>query len=124
MVKNICSILITSHNLETMARFYQDYLGIPLEKEDHGGLDIHYGADIGTLHFGLHPPSNFNQKEAGCASTKIAFTVDDLPKLLDDLDKKGVPLVIPIHDEGFGPTATVSDPDGNLVELVELNYEF
>ena len=28
------------------------------------------------------------------------------------------------HDEGFGPVASFHDPDGNLIEPVELRYEF
>jgi hypothetical protein len=28
------------------------------------------------------------------------------------------------HDEVFGPVASFHDPDGNLIELVELRYEF
>jgi catechol 2,3-dioxygenase-like lactoylglutathione lyase family enzyme len=123
-ISSICGVIITTDNLERMADFYQRVLGLPLEREEHGGMDIHYGIDLGALHFAIHPLSDFGETEPGNATVKIAFTVDSLASYVSRLAAEGYQPVQAPHDEGFGPVASFRDPDGNLIELVELRYEF
>lgn len=122
-VSNICGVIIATTNMDAMLKFYQDDLGLPLKKESHGGLDVHYGMDMNNhVHFALHPPSNFRQTDAGHASIKIALMVTELEALVARLAALShVPFIEP-HDAGFGTVATYKDPDGNLVELVELRH--
>lgn len=124
MVKSICGVIITTNNMQGMVDFYKNLVGLPLEKEEHGDLDVHYGADIGDCHFGIHPPSSFQQTNPGNATTKIAFHVESLNKYLETFKRAGLEPVLGPKDEGFGQLACFYDPDGNLIELVELNYTF
>ena len=123
-IGSICGIILTTERLEAMAAFYRDALGLPLEREEHGDMDVHYGCDLGTVHFAIHPPADFGETNRGNASAKIAFRVDALQPYVERLKKAGVSPVQEPHDEGFGPVASFRDPDGNLFELVELTYEF
>jgi catechol 2,3-dioxygenase-like lactoylglutathione lyase family enzyme len=123
-ISSICGVIITTGNLERMVDFYQRVLGLPLEKEEHGELDIHYGVDLGALHFAIHPLSDFGETTPGNAAVKIAFTVDSLKSYVSRLAAEGYQPVQAPHDEGFGPVASFRDPDDNLIELVELRYEF
>jgi catechol 2,3-dioxygenase-like lactoylglutathione lyase family enzyme len=107
-----------------MVRFYRDILGLSLEKEEHSDLEVHYGIDLGNLHFAIHPLADFGEAVPGNAATKIAFTVDSLDRYVARLAEHGYNPVHEPHDEGFGPVASFKDPDGNLIELVELKYEF
>ncbi len=122
-VSSICGVIVVSDNPQALARFYGDALGLVFEEEDHGDLAIHYGVDLGTVHFGIHPATNFKD-HPGRGGVAVAFAVssvsDDLARCLE----RGASLVIEPHDEGFGPVATLSDPEGNLFELVELTYDF
>lgn len=114
---------MVSDDVDALAKFYAQGLGLVFEREDHGGLDIHYGVDIGTVHFGIHPPSNFGGRGPSKA-TPIAFSVDSVHAHLGRLVELGAEIVIEPHDEGFGPVTTLADPQGNLFELVELTHEF
>lgn len=122
-VKSICGVIFVSEHVEKLASFYSRGLGIELEKEDHGGLDIHFGTDIGTVHFAIHPPSNFGDRGPS-RGTAVAFQVDSIAEHLDALQELGAQVVTEPHDEGFGMVVTLADPDGNLFELVELTHEF
>jgi predicted enzyme related to lactoylglutathione lyase len=123
-VKSICGVILASPNPEALAKFYSSALGIDFEREEHGGLLEHYGADIGEVHFGIHPPENLSKPSAGNSSTSIAFNVESLQQVVARLNEMGAVEVSAPHNEGFGMTATYADPLGNFFEVVELDYEF
>src|SRR5262245_4140611 len=110
--------------MDEMVGFYRDLLELPLEKEEHGDLETPYGVDLGNIHFAIHPLADFGETTPGNATAKIAFEVDSLNDYLRKLADRGYRSVQEPHDEGFGPVAAFRDPDGNLIELVELSYEF
>ncbi len=122
-VSSICGVILISENVQALADFYSHGLGVEFEREDHGGLDIHYGVDIGNTHFGIHPPSNF-KGHGPSSATPIAFAVSSLAGHLAKFTEKGASVVTEPHDEGFGMVVTCSDPAGNLFELVELTHSF
>ncbi len=123
-VKSICGAILVSQSPEKLAAFYSEALGIEFGREDHGGLAPHWGADIGTVHFGIHPPENFLRDFAGRASAVLAFDVDSVADCEARLERLGSPCIQPPHDEGFGKVASYLDPEGNQFEIVELSYEF
>ena len=123
-VKSICGAILVSRDPEALARFYAEALGLGFEHEEHAGLAPHWGVDIGTVHFGIHPPENFKREAAGRASVVLAFDVTSLSECLARLEKLGAACIQPPHDEGFGTVASFTDPDGNQFEVVELRYEF
>ncbi len=124
-IQSICGVILTTDNMEEMVAFYRDVLGLALEREEHGGLEVHYGVDLNhQVHFALHPPADFQLSEAGHAKAKVAFTVEDLSALVQKLGEAGHEAFIDVHDEGFGPVAAYKDPDGNVLELVQLQYSF
>jgi predicted enzyme related to lactoylglutathione lyase len=122
-VTSICAVILLSDDVEALVKFYAAGLDLEFEREDHGGLDTHYGVDIGEVHFGIHPPSNFEGRGPSRA-TPIAFAVTSVDEHLPKLKALGAIVVVEPHDEGFGPVVTCADPQGNLFELVELQYEF
>ena len=122
-VKSVCGVILVSENVDALAAFYREGLGLALEREDHGGLDVHWGVDLGQIHFAIHPPSNFGQRGAS-RGTAVAFEVDSIAAHLAKLETLGATVVTPTHDEGFGDVVTLADPEGNLLELAELRYDF
>lgn len=123
-VESVCGVIFTTERLNDMVGFYQNVLGLRFEREEHGDLEAHYGVNLGNLHFAIHPLSSFNETKPGNASAKIAFQVDSLSDYVARLESYGYKPVQEPHDEGFGPVASFNDPDGNLIELVELKFEF
>lgn len=122
--KSICGVIIAAKKPMALADFYGKVLELKFEEEDHGGLEVHYGADIGEVHFGIHPPTNLNMDKVGHACIAIAFNVDNLEDTQQRLQELGAEQIIEPHDEGFGMTASYRDPEGNQFEIVELNYDF
>jgi predicted enzyme related to lactoylglutathione lyase len=123
-VKSICGAILISRDPESLARFYAEALGLAFTHEDHAGLAPHWGVDVGHVHFGIHPPENFNRQTAGQGSVVLTFDVDSLPECLARLERLGATLLQPPHDEGFGLVTSFTDPEGNPFELVELTYDF
>lgn len=123
-VKSICGVILISDDPASLAEFYAEVFDLGFEREDHGDLAVHFGVDIGRIHFGIHPPSNFGKVTPGNASTALAFEVDSLAETSEKLSALGAEQVREPHDEGFGPVAAYLDPDGNQFEIVELRYEF
>jgi catechol 2,3-dioxygenase-like lactoylglutathione lyase family enzyme len=121
---SVCGVILVTNDVERLAAFYRDMMDLPLEREEHGELPVHYGVDVGITHLGIHPPASFGRGTARPGGSVFALQVDDLDSWLDRLDSRGIRPVVPKHDEGFGPVAAIEDPDGNLIELVELNYDF
>lgn len=120
---SVCGVILTTDDPMRLARFYTSALGVVFEREEHDGLSAHYGADVGETHVGLHPPESFAQASDE-RRPAVAFAVDELEPYLERLETLGAKVVLPPHDEGFGRTTTYADPDGNLLELVELSYDF
>lgn len=123
-IKSICGVIIASENPQRLAEFYSDVFGVAFEEEDHGGLEKHYGVDIGEIHLGIHPPGNLGKSEIGNSSISVAYNVTSLAEVIQRLAKTGAIQVLAPHDEGFGMVASYKDPDGNQFEIVELNYDF
>jgi predicted enzyme related to lactoylglutathione lyase len=123
-VRSICGTILMGRNPDALARFYAEALGLSFDREEHAGLSPHWGVDIGTVHFGIHPPENFKRSVAGQGSVVLTFDVTSLPECQARLERLGAPCLQPPHDEGFGLVASFSDPEGNLFEIVELTYRF
>jgi predicted enzyme related to lactoylglutathione lyase len=123
-VRSICGAILVSDDPQALARFYADALGLTFAREEHGGLAPHWGVDIGTVHFGIHPPQNFKRSSAGQGSVVLTFDVTSLSECASRLEGLGAACIQPPHDEGFGMVASFTDPDGNQFEVVELAYEF
>jgi predicted enzyme related to lactoylglutathione lyase len=120
----ICGVILVSDKPERLAAFYGRVLGCTFTRELHDDLAEHYGVDIGEVHFGIHPPSNFKRTAPGGGSTVVAFNVPSIADCMKVLEELGAHPVRPPHDEGFGLVTSFLDPDGNTFELVELTYEF
>lgn len=121
---SVCGTILVTDDVERLAAFYGDRLGLPLVRENHDGLPVHYGVDIGHTHLGIHPPGSFGRSIWPRGGSIIALQVDSLDAWLARLQDHAVPLESEPMSEGFGTFCRICDPDGNIIELVELDYEF
>jgi catechol 2,3-dioxygenase-like lactoylglutathione lyase family enzyme len=48
-LKFLSAVLIVSKDVARLGRFYRNVLGVPLEHEQHGELEEHYGCELGEL---------------------------------------------------------------------------
>ncbi|HYF01141.1 MAG TPA: VOC family protein [Planctomycetota bacterium] len=114
----VCAVLVKAREIETLAAFYRDVCGLPLQEEGPPS-DRHYGCELGDVHFAVH------RAEPGAgpgeAGYRIAWAVDDVDAFVAHLRQRGVPIAMEPADRGFGRLATFRDPEGNAVEIVTLS---
>ena len=114
------AVLITSKNPEKLYNFYKNVLKFPIEEEQHGETQKHYGCEMGDLHFAIHPIENFEGKTSEVGSIKLAFEVFDIKAFVENLRSHNIePLYAP---KEMGPMliTAVKDPDGNYLEFTQL----
>jgi catechol 2,3-dioxygenase-like lactoylglutathione lyase family enzyme len=119
-IEFLSAILIYSRNAERLAEFYRDVLGIPLEREQHGTSPVHYGCELGDVHFAIHPDESGLDEHVKERRFRLAFSVFSTEALVERLKSHGVPTLYPPKLAGFAVFTAVHDPDGNYVEFTEL----
>ena len=120
-IEFLSAVLLVTKNLEQLAAFYKDIVGLPLESEEHGETKKHYGCELGDLHFAIHPIDNFAGTGYGTGSIKLAFTVFDLKGFIERAEAKGAKFAYPPKDTGFALMTALTDPDGNYIEFTQLS---
>jgi catechol 2,3-dioxygenase-like lactoylglutathione lyase family enzyme len=123
-IEFLSAILIYSRDAERLAGFYRDVLGIPLEEESHDSTPLHYGCELGDIHFAIHPSKNELDGTAKEQRFRLSFTVFSTKALLERLESHGVkPLYAP-RDSSFATFTALHDPDGNYIEFTELRDDW
>jgi len=73
------------------------------------------------VEIGLRPKGTV---DIGKDAASIQFLVDNLDEEYRRLVKKGVKFIFEPHEEPWGgKQASLHDPDGNLLEITEINWE-
>ncbi len=114
------AVLLVSKDAERLASFYKNILGVPLEDEQHGEAKLHYGCELGDLHFAIHPTDNFEGESPGVGSVKLAFEVFDIDSFVQEMAKKNVDVLYAPKQMGPMRITAIKDPDGNLIEFTQL----
>ena len=141
-VQNIRHTGIVVTDLEASLRFYRDLLGFREMKrlEESGAyIDNMLALDaaqlttvklaapdgnlIELLHFRSHPRKSAGPREAcSIGITHVAFTVGDIDQAYVSLRNQGVQFNAPPQSspDGYAKVAFCRDPDGILIELVQV----
>lgn len=96
-----------------IAKFYQDVLGLPLEKRNKNEFTCMLGATFFAVH-GLQPG------QATTTNAEIGIHFPDLDKFVKGLIRKKIELNEPIKDYPWARAATILDPLGNSIYLMQL----
>jgi uncharacterized glyoxalase superfamily protein PhnB len=81
------------------------------------------GFECGGVEIGLIPKLKKGERVAP-NSPSIEFLVEDVEKFYTELKNKGVTFIKELHEEPWGGRqATFTDPDGNTLEIVQINWE-
>ena len=119
-VHSIGALLLISDDAERLAVFYRDAMGLPLEEERHDNVTLHYGCEIGGMHFAIHPSADWPGAAVPDAqSPVIVFYSDDITSAYEQLVAHDVPATPPF-DHGFAVLTAFRDPDGNNVQVMSL----
>jgi len=119
MIKTVWSITFYVSDLKRATKFYEEILGLEKKYE----YSSYAGFDCGGVEIGLIPKPEESQK-ASVLSPSVEFLVDDIEKAYNALKKKGVEFTKELHEETWGGRqATFADPDGNILEITQINWE-
>lgn len=119
MIKTVWSITFYVSDLKRATKFYQETLGLEKKYE----YPSYVGFECGGLEIGLIPKPE-EERKSSPLSPAVEFLVDDADKVYKELKIEGVKLIKELHDEPWGGReATFTDPDGNVLEIVQIDWQ-
>lgn len=117
MTPTLHSIAVFVTDLERARIFYQDQLGLLVNKAGSFGFEFLDGPP----HLGVHPAQHPDAVAMVGRHTGLTFEVANLLDFCSRLGEQGVRFVAEPTQQGFGIMAMVADPDGNVIALWEDN---
>jgi len=119
LIERVTAILLISPDARALADFYRNALELPLEDEEHPGVPLHYGCNVGGVHLAIHASAGFTGVPTRDAQSPVmVLGTSNVRAIAERLPEKGVQTIGPT-DHGFGLIVSFRDPDGNLVEILE-----
>ena len=119
MIKTVWSVTFYVSDLKRAAKFYEKTLGLEKKYE----YSSYVGFECGGVEIGLIPKPKEEQK-SDSLSPSVELLVDDVDNVYEKFKGKGVKVIKELHDEPWGGReATLADPDGNIIEIVQIDWE-
>jgi catechol 2,3-dioxygenase-like lactoylglutathione lyase family enzyme len=117
MIKSVWGVTFFVSDLKKALSFYEITLGLNKKYE----YSSYAGFDCGGVEIGLIPRK---QLKRGDDAPTIELIVDNVDEAYRTLKAKGVRFVKEPHNETWGARqATFLDPDGNILEITQINWE-
>ena len=117
MIKTIWCVTFCVSDLRRAIDFYEKALGLTKKYE----YSSYAGFECGNVEIGLIPKEKV---EIGKDAAIIEFMVDNVDRFCETMRMKNVDIVEPPHNEQWGGRqASFKDPDGNILEVVQINWE-
>ena len=108
--------MLVCSDLGRSRSFYRDVIGLKLVA-DHAPHWVEFELAGGAT-LGLHPKSEVLAVRPG--SLQLGFDVEDVDAFVAGCVARGVPVFQEPHDESFGRSAVIGDPDGYPVQVGTL----
>ena len=119
MINSIGGVIIWTKNtrFSEMVRFYSQTLDLPIYSEKPGFVVFRWG-DM-RLNLGIH--SEVSGLNNDSIRIMVNFLTDDIKLSFQTLSSNGVEFVrMPTREHWGGWVSTFKDPDGNLLQLLQL----
>jgi catechol 2,3-dioxygenase-like lactoylglutathione lyase family enzyme len=119
MINGIVGITLWTADLDRLFRFYRDTLRLPLHSfhEDEGFAAF----QLGDLRFNVGRHSQISGRSRDPLRVMPHLGVDDIHAEYERLAAAGVEFIrVPEQEHWGGWVATLRDPDGNVLQLLQL----
>jgi len=117
MIKGLSGATIWSEDLGKLLPFYRDVLGLPVGIDTPGFVLL---GKPGTPALALGTHSEVRGRNADPARHMVGLETDDVTADWKRLKAAGVEFVEDPKDYGNVMLATLKDPEGNLVQLLQF----
>lgn len=117
MIKGLAGATIWSEDLNRLLPFYRDVVGLKVRIQTPGFV-VFGDAEGPALGLGTH--SEVHGRNADAARHMIGLLTDDVAADYKRLKSAGVEFIEAPTDYGNLEMATLQDPDGNLVQVMQL----
>lgn len=109
------------HRLDRAHDFYAHALGLPLKAAQPAqGWCVFALGDVDLVVEAVPPDADEDEQALVGRLTGLSFAVADIQAAQLDLTARGVPFVGPAERQAWGGwLATLEDPDGNQLQLVQ-----
>ncbi|MBI4308239.1 MAG: VOC family protein [Chloroflexi bacterium] len=121
MIRDLVGVIIWTEDVARLAAFYRDVLWLPVhsERPDFIAFDLPHGR---RLSIGRH--SGVRGQSQDPYRIMLNLGVDDIHAVHRALRQRGVPFLRPPEQEHWGGwVATLTDPDGNILQLFQTKAE-
>ena len=115
MFKRVGAAILLIENMEKSVTFYQNILGMKIKHESPEWVE--FVNESGRAVLALHPKRT---KSIGSPNVLVGFNVNDIENVCKQLEEKSVKFYKKLKEESFGKHATIEDPDGHLISIVEI----
>jgi predicted enzyme related to lactoylglutathione lyase len=116
MIKGLSAVSIWSENLNNLLPFYRDMLGLRVAMQSPGFVVL---GEPGTPTIGLGTHSEIRGRNADAARHMVGLETSDLRKDWTRLKASGGEFVEDPTDYDTVSIATLKDPEGNLIQLLQ-----
>lgn len=114
MLSDLAYTIVYVNDMDKCTAFYRDVLGLPVDYVAMGWTQF---KSIGAA-LVLHPRTN-ETEISGRNSVHMTFRVDNLDLTYRQLAEQSVKFLAPPSTASFGKHATLCDPEGNPIDLIE-----
>jgi lactoylglutathione lyase len=115
MLDHLAYTIVYVNDIEKATAFYRDVLGVPLDYTAEGWTQFKSNGAALVL----HPKLAHQKSESMGSAVHVTFRVDDLDAEYRRLTAQSVKFLAPPAKAGFGKHATLLDPEGNQIDLIE-----
>ncbi len=107
-------VTLWAEDVNRTADFYRNVLGLPLLMVDRGRPHFDLGGAYLVILLGRP------QKAEGSRFPVLAFAVDDLDRVVQQLRAQGVELPWDVEEDSDSRWVMFNDPGGNLLEIAQF----
>ena len=110
-------LVLRARDPYALAHFYCS-LGLAFQLEKHGSGPVHLSCETGGGLLEIYP---CHKEHASTRAVRLGFTVDDLDARCIAVASNNGRLLRAPHLTQWGRRATIEDPEGHTVDLVEAD---
>lgn len=118
LLQSLAGVIIWTERLQQMAAFYRDVLGLPVHSQHADFVAF----ELNGIRFSVGTHSRVHGNTSEPHRIMVNFGVLDIHASYETLRSRGVDFVRPPEREDWGGwIATLRDPDGNLIQLLQTD---